>query len=39
MIHCLLLGTFVSLIGMSYPQTAMVRDGKFACSYSCLDIV
>ena len=29
MIHCLLLGTFVSLIGMSHSQTATVRDGKF----------
>ena len=33
MIHCLLLGAFVSLIGLSYPQTAMIRDGKLTCSY------
>ena len=33
MIHCLLLGTFVSLIGLSYPQTAMIRDGKLTWSY------
>ena len=28
MIYCLLLGTFVSLIEMSYSQTAIIRDGK-----------
>ena len=30
MIHCLLVGTFMSLIGMSYPQTAIIRDGMLA---------
>ena len=29
MIRCLLLGTFVILIGMSYPQTTIIRNSKF----------
>ena len=28
MICCLLLGIIVSLIGRSYPQTTVIRDGK-----------
>ena len=38
MIHCLLVGTFVNLIGISYPQTAIIRDGKFVAVYSELAI-
>ena len=33
MIYCLLLGTFVSLIGISYSEAAIIRDGKFVASY------